>query len=155
MKLQLGLWQKENDKLLAKAIDTMADYAIEQFVDFDDFVNATDLQECDGDDIQYFYDIEYNDGYEPEEGEPFSIKYFVKRHRKPRCSIFENYVEENWEEFLDDDLVEAIYDRIDVGKIVGKYCYGGGGFEVERDFQIGVTDRIAEKIKEKFRKNNK
>ena len=153
MKLQLELWQKENDKLLAKAIDTMADYAIEQFVDFDDFVNATDLQECDGDDIQYFCDIEYNDGYEPEENEPFSIKDFIKRHWS-RHSIFEDYVKENWEEFLDDDLIEAIEDRIKVGKVVGKYCYGGGGFEVERDFELAVKDKVAEKIKEKFKKQN-
>ena len=153
--MNLDYWQKENDKLFAKAIDTMADYAIDQFVDYDDFENATDLQECDGDYIQMFYDILSRTWYEPEEDEPFSIKEFVKRHiGKSHYPVFEHYVEDNWEEFLDDDLIEAIEDRIKVGNVVGKYCYGGGGFEVERDFQIGVTDRVAEKIKEKFKKQN-
>lgn len=153
--MDLLLWKKENDKLFAKAIDTMADYAIEQFVDSDDLVNATDLNECDADDIQYFYDILYNTWFEPEEGKSFSIKEIIKSNRGSRHSVFEDYAEENWEEFLDDDLIEAIYDRINVGKIVGKYCYGGGGFEVERDFELAVKDKVAEKIKEKFRKNNK
>lgn len=151
--MNLEYWKKENDALFAKAIDIMADYVIEQFVYYPDFDNATDLQECDGDDIQYFCDIEYNDGYEPEENEPFSIKEFVKHHKYLRHSIFEKYVEENWEDFLEDDLIEAINDRIKVGMIVDKYCYGGGGFEVERDFQLGVVDKVAEKIKENFTQN--
>lgn len=150
--MNLELWQKENDKLFAKAIDTMADNAIDQFVDYDDFENATDLQECDGDDIQFFYDILYNTWCEPEEGKPFSIKEFIKSNRGPRHSVFEDYAEENWKEFLDDDLIEAIEDRIRVGNVVGKYCYGGGGFEVERDFELAVKDKVAEKIKERFKK---
>ena len=153
--MDLLSWKKENDKLFAKAIDTMADYAIEQFVDSNDLVDATDLDECDADDIQFFYDITYNTRYEPEEGKPFSIKEVIKSNRGPRHAIFEDYAEENWKEYLDDDLIDAVYDRIDVGKIVDKYCYGGGGFEVERDLELGVRDKVAEKIKEKLRKNNK
>lgn len=148
-------WKKENDKLFAKAIDTMADYAIEEFVYYPDFDNATDLQECDGEDIQMFYDITSRgwSSCEPEEDEPFSVKEFIKsKLGKSHFPIFERYVHENWEEFLEDNLVEAINDRIKVGMIVDKCCLGGGGFEVERDLELGVRDKVAEKIKEKFKK---
>lgn len=155
--MNLEYWKKENDKLFAKAINIMADRTIEEFVYYPDFDNVTDLQECDGDDIQMFYDC-ISRGWpscEPEEGEKFSVKEFVKSHiGHTFFPLFEKYVEENWEDFLDDDLIEAINDRIKVGMIVDKYCLGGGGFEVERDFQLGVVNKVAEKIKEKFKKQH-
>ena len=84
----------------------------------------------------------------------FSIKEFNKKNTGYLGvkSIFEDYVDDIWEDCLDDDIKEAVYDRIEVGKIIDKYCLGGGGFEVERDLELGVCDRVAEKLKEKYNK---
>lgn len=66
----------------------------------------------------------------------------------------ENYYEiedaaSNWREWLDDELVDAIEEKIDVAKVVDKDCYGGGGWEVERDFQIDTRNKVKEIITNK------
>lgn len=66
----------------------------------------------------------------------------------------ENYYEiedaaSNWREWLDDELVDAIEEKIAVAKVVDKDCYGGGGWEVERDFQIDTRNKVKEIITNK------
>ena len=155
--MNIEFWKKKNDELLAKAIDTLADCVIEEYVGDGDLDSATDLKACDGDDIQHFYSLVYADSIalraEWPEG-PFSIKDFNKEHTgylSPK-SIFESYVHDIWEESLDEDIKEAVYDRIEVGKIIDKYAFGGGGFEVERELELATRDRVAEKIKTKYNK---
>ena len=155
--MDLNAWIKKNDELYEKAVGIMADEVIDYFVCSDDLINATDLQECDGDHIQRFYDVQINYNRYPEDDEPFSIKDFIDLKKHGWChyllySPFEKYVSENWEDALDEELVEAIQDRVKVGEIVGKYCYGGGGYEVQRDLELDVVEKIAEKLKEKFLK---
>lgn len=52
----------------------------------------------------------------------------------------------NWREWLDDDLVDAIEEKIAVAKVVDKDCYGGGGWEVERDFENDTRNKVKEII---------
>lgn len=145
--MNIEYWKKKNDESFNKAIDIMADLVIEEFIDPDDIKNATDLNECDGYDIQLFYDIEYS----PDIDEPFSIKEFNKEKKGHggHHSPFEEFVRDNWEECLEESILEAVYDRIEVGRIVDKACYGGGGFEVMRDLELGVVKNVAEKLKNK------
>ena len=153
--MNFEFWKKKNDELFAKAMDVLADYVIEEYVCDGDLKDATDLQECDGHDIQLFYFLLNDDRFchcpEIPDGS-FSIKEFNRRHTGHLGvkGIFEDYAHDIWEDCLDDDVREAVCDRIEVGRIVDKYAYGGGGFEVERDLEIGVRDRVAEKIKAKY-----
>lgn len=66
----------------------------------------------------------------------------------------ENYYEiedaaSNWREWLDDELVDAIEEKIAIAKVVDKDCYGGGGWEVERDFENDTRNKVKEIITNK------
>ena len=150
--MNLNYWKEKNDSLFSKAADILADMVIEEFVWLECYKNATDLADCDGEDIQLFEFLTSHDSVFPEDTDrPYSIKEYNKTHAGYRLvsPIFEAFVEENWQD-LDDELVEAVRDRVDVGKVVDKNCLGGGGFEVERELELGVRDRVAEKIKAKY-----
>ena len=54
----------------------------------------------------------------------------------------EEEVEESWQNVLDENLVNAIYDKIDAAKIIDKNMYGGGGFEVLRHLEMDVKDNV-------------
>lgn len=56
--------------------------------------------------------------------------------------IIEREVLDEWQYVLNDQLIDAIYDKIDVNKITGKNKYGGGGFETVRQLQIDVKDNV-------------
>ena len=51
-----------------------------------------------------------------------------------------------WREYLEDELKDALVDRIAVAKVVDKDCLFGGGWEAERDIQIDTCKRIKEII---------
>lgn len=61
------------------------------------------------------------------------------------CEL-EKCADQYWQEYLDDDLKEALQDRIAIAKVVDKDCLGGGGYEAERDIQIDTCKRIKEII---------
>jgi hypothetical protein len=63
----------------------------------------------------------------------------------PDC--VENEVEDSWQYVLNDDLLDAVYDRRDVACVTHKYCYGGGGFEVLRQLQMDVRDNVLNILK--------
>lgn len=46
--------------------------------------------------------------------------------------IVELEVHECWQDVLEEDLVNAIYDKYDIACVTHKNCYGGGGYEVLR-----------------------
>ena len=56
--------------------------------------------------------------------------------------VVEDIVNECWEDVLDADLVEAINDRHDVACITHKYCFGGGGYEADRDLEICTKYKV-------------
>ena len=56
--------------------------------------------------------------------------------------LIENYVDDYWQYDLDDDVLDALYDRFDVAGVIGKNQYGGGRFEALRQLQIDVRDNV-------------
>jgi hypothetical protein len=61
----------------------------------------------------------------------------------------ENTASSYWREWLDDELVDAIEEKIDIAKVIDKDCYGGGGWEVERDFENDTRNKVKEIITNK------
>jgi hypothetical protein len=150
-------WLEQNNRDIAKAIDILSDIIMEDYIDLDCFRNATDLAECDYDDLQQAdYLMDYYSDYYPSMiddmvSEPYSIKEFItKKKVNIMYSQWERLTKEYWEEWLEDDhpeLVEAVYDLRDISRITDKDLLGGGGFESMRDLEIGVAKAVAEKIK--------
>ena len=152
--MDLDYWKEKNDGLFSKAADILADMVVGEFVWLECYKNATDLADCDGEDIQLFEFLTSHDSAFPEDTDrPYSIKEYNKTHAGygPVFPIFEAFVEENWQD-LDDELVEAVRDRVDVGKVVDKNCLGGGGFEVISSLCRATKDKVAEKIKNQIKK---
>ena len=56
--------------------------------------------------------------------------------------IIETEVKDNWQDILDGDLLDAVYDRRDIASITDKNMYGGGGFEALREFEMDVRDNV-------------
>ena len=54
-----------------------------------------------------------------------------------------------WREWLDEELKDALEEKIAVAKVVDKDCYGGGGWEVERDFENDTRNKVKEIITNK------
>lgn len=54
----------------------------------------------------------------------------------------EEEVEESWQNVLDEKLVDAIYDKIDVANVTDKNMYGGGGYEILRNLAADVRDNV-------------
>lgn len=55
----------------------------------------------------------------------------------------------NWREWFaedDEELIDALEEKIAIAKVVDKDCYGGGGWEVERDFENDTREKIKEII---------
>lgn len=123
--------------------------------------NATDLKECDYDDIQTYYSIKdcaYDslcntlamtiDNYV---AKPFSIKEFNKKFEKDAGNfnyVFEDWITENWENTLPQYLVDAINQQYDVASIINAEAYGGGGYEFIQDLKRCTMKRVVEIIKE-------
>lgn len=53
---------------------------------------------------------------------------------------------DQWQKYLDDDLKEALQDRVAIAMVVDKNYLGGGGYEIKRDIQIDTRKRIKEII---------
>lgn len=53
---------------------------------------------------------------------------------------------DQWQEYLDDDLKEALQNRVAIAMVVDKNYLGGGGYEIKRDVQIDTCKRIKEII---------
>lgn len=55
----------------------------------------------------------------------------------------------NWREWFEEDdeeLKDALVEKIAIAKVVDKDCYGGGGWEVERDFENDTRNKVKEII---------
>ena len=143
----LNQWSQGNEDLFLRAVERMTDYVLEN-IGTDYFENAIDLNECDGDDIQELLSCVDNIGTDIFD-KPYKIKSLISKYcSKYYRPVIEELVEENYQDVLDDELLDAVYDRYDVQSIVNKNAYGGGGYEVLKQFSNAVKDRVADKLKE-------
>lgn len=160
-------WMEENDDMYNQAVDILAEKAIEELIgdlEQEQFLaNATDLQDCEYYDIELLFSI-LNDVYEESENKyfklmdiiekkPFSIKDMLKRFEGKTygsVDLFQNWVNENKYDVLDEEMIESLEDRYGVASIVNKKQLGGGGFEMERHLEIDCSKKIAEIIKNMF-----
>lgn len=56
--------------------------------------------------------------------------------------MVEDEVGDSWQDVLDSDLLQAIYDKYDVACVTHSNCYGGGGYEVLRELENDVKDNV-------------
>lgn len=83
--------------------------------------------------------------------EPFSIQeLWDDCYVHSENPIIDEWVENNWEDYLDECTVEYIHDYIDIGGILGDDELMGGSYETFREFQNCVLNNVLNKIKEKI-----
>lgn len=134
-----------------------AEFAAEQLADevleniyWDFLKNATDLDECDNNEITWIISLANDDQYFLNDlnAELYSIKDIFQKKKHIRCvDVIDQWVDDNWEEFLDEDTVDALHDLFDTGGILGKKQLNGGRYESYREFQMLVSDIAISKIK--------
>ena len=138
------------EKIVKSSADKLADIALDN-IDWEFLKNATDLNECDETDISRIISLANNDTYLIDElnEAPYNIQDICNKEKHVECiDAIDSWVEENWEDYLEEDAIEALHDYFDIGGIVGKKQLNGGRFESFRDFQILVSSNVINKIKE-------
>ena len=144
-------WSHSNTDTFTEAVEILSDSVLNDLLsgDVSEVELATDLDSCDFTDIQWFFSILSERYFRFTK--PFSIKRFNKENKEYLGhDIFEEYVADNWEDILPEDMVESIVDRMDVASITNRNDYGGGSYEVVRELQLGVAKRVCDKIKSKY-----
>lgn len=168
---QVTSWAKRNNESFRQAVNIFANYIMSNDVSAEDFVNATDLDQCDGFDFQNFYDIvTYNmrstvyqrTNREIDEltQQPYELKKLIEKYYIPNgmIDIWEQTINDEWVDILEDknrdDLIEAIYDLKDVSRITNKFAYGGGDYEILRALQLATVEEVGNRIKAQIRQNS-
>ena len=148
------------EKTVNDAAMSLADDALEE-IDWTFLEHATDLEECDNYKISWIISMVNGDRYlskkeiDDLDDRSFSINDLFLKKKHIRCvDIIEQWVQDNWEDYLDDETLDAIYDYLDMGGILGKKQLNGGRFESFREFQILVIDNAISKIKNYFKMEN-
>lgn len=136
------------ERIAKKAVEVLADAAIEN-VYWDFLKNAVDFKNCKDSEITYMIDLATANErlLDKWENEEFSIKDVLKKYKYNVVDAIEQFVEENWEEYLDEYDVESLNDFFDIGGIIDKKSLMGGRYEAFRDFQMKVSTAVVEKIK--------
>lgn len=137
-------------KTAKSAAEQLADEVLENIY-WDFLKNATDLDECDNNEITWIISLANDDQYflNDLDSALYSIKDIFQKKKHIRCvDVIDQWVDDNWEEFLDEDTVDALRDLFDTGGILGKKQLNGGRFESYREFQMLVADIAISKIKE-------
>ena len=136
------------ERIAKKAVEDLADAAMEN-ISWEFLKNAVDFKSCKDIDITYMIDLVTDNErlLDKWENEEFSIKDVLKKYKYNVVDAIEQFVEENWEDYLDEDEVEALNDFFDIGGIIDKKALMGGRYEAFRDFQMKVSAVVVEKIK--------
>lgn len=140
----------ETTKVAAAAL---ADAVLENIA-WDFLENANDINDADKEEITFIIDLANDDKYflNKLNKDHYSIKeIFQEKKHINTIDIIETWVEDNWEDYLNEDTVDALNDFFDMGGIIGKRQLNGGRFEAFREFQILVSDIAVSKIKEYFK----
>ena len=148
------------EETVKNAAATLADAVLEEF-DWSFLEHATDLEECDNFKVSWIIGMVNGNGYlsrkeiDNLDEHSFSINdIFQQKKHIRRVDIIDEWVEDNWEDYLDEDTVDAINDYLNMGGILGKRQLNGGRFEAFREFQVLVSDNVINKIKEYFKMEN-
>ena len=137
-------------KTAKSAAEQLADEVLENIY-WDFLKNATDLDECDNNEITWIISLANDDQYflNDLDSALYSIKDIFQKKKHIRCvDVIDQWVDDNWDDFLDEDTVDALYDLFDTGGILGKRQLNGGRYESYREFQMLVADIAISKIKE-------
>jgi hypothetical protein len=139
------------EKIVKQSVDDIAAAAMENIY-WDFLKNASDFNKCKEHEISWILNLANCDNcsYLPDDEikNSFSIKDIIKRYGKHNCpDVVDKWVEENWDEYLDENTVEALNNFFDEGSILGKKQLNGGRWEAFRGFQISVFNSVVNKIK--------
>lgn len=136
------------ERIAKKAVEDLADAAMENIY-WEFLKNAVDFKNCKDIDITYMIDLVTDNErlLDKWENEEFSIKDVLKKYKYNVVDAIEQFVEENWEDYLDETEVESLNDFFDIGGIIDKKALMGGRYEAFRDFQMKVSAAVVEKIK--------
>lgn len=163
MKDVINVWLERNDKAFAEAVELLASGIIETIIcdvkdlkDDEMLRNATDLAECDYNDITMFFSLldakwtlnaSYDSVYGKLDKEPYSIKDWCKKELGygGYKDVFDKWLDDNYEEVLEGDLLTAVNERKAVGCIVNSTAMGGG-FEVISDLFLAAKKKVVEII---------
>ena len=166
----INVWLEHNDKQMEKAAEVLAGILLTQFVcekkelkDDKVLLNATDLQECDYDDLDEFYSLlqqkwessidSWRRVIDKLEVHPFSIKTWNEKERGygSIAMVFDKWCNENAESNLPDELLDAVHQRYDVACIVNAKSLGGGGYEMMQDLYRQAKEKLTETIKRELK----
>lgn len=140
-------------KLVDKAIEEMTSNAIDN-IDYEFLSNADDLKKCKDNDIAFILNLTASDNYllQKLDNEHFNVADVIKKYKHVNVpSVIDTYVKDNWQDDLDDDVVDALNDFFDIGGIVNKTMLNGGKFEAFRDFQIAIERNVINKIRKSIK----
>lgn len=137
--------------MIAKYAGDQLAVGVLEDIDWEFLKNATDLKECDNNEITWIISVANDDKYFLDDlnSALYSIKDIFQKKKHIRCvDVIDQWVDDNWEDYLDEDTVDALYDLFDIGGILGKKQLNGGRYESYREFQMLVSDIVISKIKE-------
>lgn len=137
--------------MIAKYAGDQLAVGVLEDIDWEFLKNATDLNECDNNEITWIISVANDDKYFLDDlnSALYSIKDIFQKKKHIRCvDVIDQWVDDNWEDYLDEDTVDALYDLFDIGGILGKNQLNGGRYESYREFQMLVSDIVISKIKE-------
>ena len=137
--------------MIAKYAGDQLAVGVLEDIDWEFLKNATDLNECDNNEITWIISVANDDKYFLDDlnSALYSIKDIFQKKKHIRCvDVIDQWVDDNWEDYLDEDTVDALYDLFNIGGILGKNKLNGGRYESYREFQMLVSDIVISKIKE-------
>ena len=113
-------------KTAKSAAEQLADEVLENIY-WDFLNNATDLDECDNNEITWIISLANDDQYflNDLDAALYSIKDLFQKKKHSRCvDVIDQWVDDNWQEFLDEDTVASIHESCN-------------GFEPKKDTAVG------------------
>lgn len=159
----ISAWLGRNDEQMKKAADILADGLLRDVVgDLSEDTmlrNATDIEECDGHDLEVFFSLlqrswemgieSYRSTFGSLEEKPYSMKEFNRKHLGHGAirEVFGKWLEDNYSVELPADLLAAFDKRCKVAGIVYEDALGGGDYEELCDLFGEAKAKAVEKIK--------
>lgn len=144
--------------MTAKSAGEQLAVGVMEDIDWDFLKNATDLYDCDNLYITWIISVVNDNNFFHKQfisnlyNAPYSIKDVFQKEHSNYIDVIDKWVDDNWEDYLDEDTVNALYDIFDIGGILGKNRLNGGRYESYREFQMLVSDIVIGKIKESLTK---